>query len=329
MSFIPNKLDDFIYNHNIAQRLKIYNVNYLENLIFYGQNNAGKRTLISGLLNHLSNNNIKRILRTHTLKINNTKVDINFVESAYHFEINLYEYGHYDKHIICEFVKYILSFKNINNLTYKIIVLHYFDKVSHVAQLALRRIIEKSASSGRFILCCENINRIDKPLLSRFIYIRVPKPKIQHMKNYIEITLKKHKKNYSDELINTIITFSGKCIYKINLIIQHYIDNNQIDDNIINENNILLPIVNEINKPNLTSMLTIRKIIYKYLLLNFTPRKIFYSILQYYNSGGLLSIENRVKLNFIASEIDAISNSVKYDIIMLEALILNIKFLLV
>ena len=94
MLFIPSNLDEFIYNNSIAKRLKVYNQNYIDNLIFYGQNNAGKRTLISGLLNHLSNNNIKRNIQTHKLKINNTKVDINFVESNYHFELNLYEYGH-------------------------------------------------------------------------------------------------------------------------------------------------------------------------------------------------------------------------------------------
>ena len=191
MLFIPSNLDEFIYNNSIAKRLKVYNQNYIDNLIFYGQNNAGKRTLISGLLNHLSNNNIKRNIQTHKLKINNTKVDINFVESNYHFELNLYEYGHYDKHIICEFVKYILSYKNINKLSYKIVVLYYFDKVSKVAQLALRRIIEQSYSTGRFILCCENINRVDKALLSRFIYIRVPKPKVPDMEKYIKPNRKK------------------------------------------------------------------------------------------------------------------------------------------
>uniref|UniRef100_A0A6C0B5E2 AAA domain-containing protein n=1 Tax=viral metagenome TaxID=1070528 RepID=A0A6C0B5E2_9ZZZZ len=329
MLVIPSNLDDFIYNKNIANRLKIYNINYLENLIFYGQNNAGKRTLISGLLNHLSGNNIKRNMRTQKLKVNNTKVEINFVESNYHFEINLYEYGHYDKHIICEFVKFILTYKNINKLKFKIVVLHYFDKVSKIAQLALRRIIEKSSDTGRFILCCENINRIDKALLSRFIYIRVPKPKISDMENYITLTLRKYNKTYGPELIKTIIDYSGQCIYKINLIIQHYIDNGQINKNIINETDIIMPIIKEINKPTINSMLNIRKIIYKYLLLNFTPKKLFYAIIKYYNSDEILSIENISKLNFIAAKIDSMANVIKYDIIVLETLILNIKLLMV
>ena len=328
MLFIPSNLDDFVYNASIAKRLKVYNVNYLENLIFFGQNNAGKRTLISGLLNHLSNNNIKRVLKTYKLKINNSKVEINFVESNYHFELNLYEYGHYDKHIICEFVKYILNYKNINELQYKIIVLHYFDKVSKVAQLALRQIIEKSHSTGRFILCCENINGIDAALLSRFVYIRVPKPKINDMEKYIKKTLKKHKKKSTKKIISTIIECSGKCIYKINLIIQHFIDNNRIDNNMIKETEILKPIIQEINTKNLSSMYNLRKIIYKYLLLNFTPKKLFYVIINYYNSTDYLSIEQKQQLNFISANLDTFINVITYDIIILESLILNIKLLL-
>ena len=328
MLCVPASLDEFIYNKDIATRLKVYNVNYLENLIFYGQNNAGKRTLISGLLNHLSNNNIKRNIKSHRLKINNTKVDINFVESSYHFEINLYEYGHYDKHIICEFIKYIISYKTINKLRYKIIVLYYFDKVSKVAQLALRRIIEKSTSTGRFILCCENINKIDHALLSRFMHIRVPKPKKISMEKYIKFNLKKYKKKYNKELIHAIITTGGECVYKINLILQHYIDTDRLDSNIITDNDILQPIIDEIHVRNLSSMLNIRKIIYKYLLLNFTPQNIFYAIIKYYNTSDHLSIEKKNRLNFVASEIDSTADIIKYDIIMLECLILNIKFLL-
>ena len=47
MELVPKNLDDFIYNKNIAKRLKVYNNNFIENLIFFGLNNSGKRTLIS------------------------------------------------------------------------------------------------------------------------------------------------------------------------------------------------------------------------------------------------------------------------------------------
>ena len=248
MNLVPTNLNNFIYNKKIATRLNIYNKNYLENLIFYGQNNSGKRTLIGGLLSKLSDNKgIKRNMKTYKLKINNNKIDINFIESKYHFEINLYEYGHYDKAIICEFFKYVLSYKNISDLSYKVIILHHFDKVSKIAQLALRMIIEKSYKIGRFIICCENINQIDKALLSRFIWVRVPKPNKAAIKDYVTRKLNEAKKN--TKLTSNIVDISDGSIYKTNLILENYIHTGYIDKSlIINELDIIKPIIHEIEK---------------------------------------------------------------------------------
>ena len=329
MFLIPNNLDEFICNSKIAKRLKIYNKEYMENLIFYGGNNCGKRTLITGLLNHLSNNNITRNMRTHKIKINNNKIDINFVESKYHYELNLYEYGHYDKHIVSEFIKYILNYKNITNLDYKIIVLYYFDKVSKTAQRALRRIIEKSYTVGRFILCCEHLTGIDVPLLSRFIHVRVPGPKHEELEKYINITCKKNNKQIDPVLTQHIIELSKNSIYKINLILQHYIVINEITSNIINECDILTPIITEIHKPNLKSIEIKKKIIYKYLLLNFTPASIFKILSSYYIKYEGFSDEQQAKVIKISAELDYFRNNIKYDIFILETFILNIKLLLV
>ena len=79
MELVPKSLDNFIYNKKIAQRLKVYNLNFIENLIFFGLNNSGKRTLIAGLLDHISNNSIVRNLRSYSLKINNNKNTLNLI----------------------------------------------------------------------------------------------------------------------------------------------------------------------------------------------------------------------------------------------------------
>ena len=327
MITVPTNLDDFIYNKKIAKKLKIYSEEYLENLIFYGQNNSGKRTLITALLNNLSNNSIVRNMHTYKLKINNNKIDINFIESKYHFEINLYEYGHYDKNIISEFLKYILSYKSINTFSYKIIVIHHFDKVSKLAQLSLRRTIEKCYNTGRFILCCENINKIDQALLSRCIHIRVPKPKLTEIENYIKIVLTRNAKSFDKKLINSIIEYSNKCIYKVNLILQNYIKIGTIDNNIIQELDIIKPILNEIEKKNFDSLKTIRNILYKYLLLNFTPAMIFLLISNHYEN--YFKGEKKNQFIHISADLNSFINKTKHDIFILEAFIINIKYLLV
>lgn len=326
MELVPKNLDNFIYNKKIAQRLKVYNLNFIENLIFFGLNNSGKRTLIAGLLDHISNNSIVRNLRSYSLKINNNKLEINFIESKYHFEINLYEYGNYDKNIITEFLKYILTFNNVTELKYKIIVIHHFDKVSKTAQLALRRIIEQYHKVGRFILCCENINKIDEALLSRFVYIRVPRPKPEIIKIYITSMLQKFNKLTDKNIVDAILDKSDKCIYKVYLLLYNYIKLGKIENFIIEEESIIQPILVEIERPNLKSMLKIRTIIYRYLLLNFTPTLLFSLIRSYYINK--LPDEKKYKLIAISSTADQFMTSIPYDIFALEFLILNIKHLL-
>ena len=329
MDLVPKTLNDFIYNRNIADILSKYSSNYLENLIFYGQNNSGKRTLISSLLLHLSDENkTMRTMKTYPIKINNNNLSINFIESKYHFEINLYEYGHYDRAIISHFFKYILSYKNISKLNYKIIVLHHFDKVSKVAQLALRRIIEKSHKIGRFIVCCENIGKIDKALLSRFVCIRVPKPKKKIIEKYISHQLKKYNKNYNKKTIKNIIDISDKCIYKINLLLDNYIHTNIIDGKlIIKKKDIIRSLCVEIEKKDIASIEIIRKIVYKYLLLNISPKLLFMYLSDYYNTT-VSNISKKHQLITLNGEIGLIIDKIKYDIFALEYYIIRLKYIL-
>lgn len=50
------------------------------------------------------------------------------------------------------------------------------ESLSRDAQHALRRTMEKYASSCKIILCCESSSRIIDPLRSRCVMIRVPSP---------------------------------------------------------------------------------------------------------------------------------------------------------
>ena len=323
-----HSLDSIKYNHTVAERLKIYNAEYLQNLVFFGQSEHSKRNLITALLHRISGEHIVRTSRTHVIKINNNKVSINFVESPCHFELNLYEYGFYDKHIICEFLKYILTYKNIGKLKYKVIVLFHMDKVSRTAQLALRRIIERQHAVGRFILCCENVARIDKALLSRFIYIRVPIPKKPEIINHIIFTLQSYNKSTTPSIVDKIFSYGCGDPYKTDLILQNYAITGKIDKQLTTLTEIIKPIVDEINKPGLKSISLLRNMIYRYLLLNLTPHKIFNLIFNYYTNHSDLRDEQKLQIINIGAGLDKFHNLLKYDIFILECFILNIKLVL-
>lgn len=324
MDLVPYYFKDFIYHKEIVNRLQTFNRDNISNLVFYGQNNSGKRTLINALINHISGKRISLIrkIRKESIKISNNKVNIEFIETPWHYEINLYEYGHYDKYIITEFFKYILSFKNIN-LNYKLVVLHHFDKITRVAQLALRRIIEKSHEVGRFILCCENIGNIDKPLLSRFESVRVPKPKECDIREFIRIKTKSKKMSIEHE--NEIVLYTNRSIYAVNLLLENYFICGKINkDILLSKEDILKQILIEINKPNLESIITIREIAYKYLLLNLKPYEIFKMLFKYYANSSLdTDIKN--KIIAIAANLDSFSNNIDYDIFILEYFVICLK----
>jgi len=97
---------------------------------------------------------------------------------------------------------------------------------------------------------------------------------------------------------------------------------------IINEVDIIKPILREIEVKDLKSISVIKKIVYKYLLLNISPKTLFLSISSYYNTSDKFMPETIHKLINLTAEIDNIIDKVSYDIFALEYYILNLKYIL-
>ena len=51
----PNNFDDFIINKNKVNILKKFNINNLSNILIYGKENTGKKTLVYNFLKYLYN----------------------------------------------------------------------------------------------------------------------------------------------------------------------------------------------------------------------------------------------------------------------------------
>ena len=85
---IPKKLDDFILNKKVAERLIKYNSRNFLNTIVHGSKFSGKKTLINSLLIHLfRDENLSNKIQNYNIKINNNDVKITCIQSIYHFEI--------------------------------------------------------------------------------------------------------------------------------------------------------------------------------------------------------------------------------------------------
>ena len=273
----PKYLDDFIYHENIIKRLKLTKDEKIINSIFIGLNNSGKKTLINAYLNFMFQTDIhsQKKLCNYELKIGNNTVNIEYLSSSYHFELNLYEFGFYDKNVITDFIQNIVKYKSINLGKLKIIVINHFDKITKQAQLALRRIVEKALNTTRFILCCESLAKVDKSILSRFQIYRIPKPSFKDTKKYISNVLEKKQIQFSDKIIESIQQRTNNDIYKINIELDYIINNNSVEKQLITYDDMFIkPIIDQIYLNNIQSLYVIKELIYKYLLINIKPRQI-------------------------------------------------------
>jgi DNA polymerase III delta prime subunit len=95
--------------------------------------------------------------------------------------------GNNDRFIMQDIIKEMASNRNIaaiagggekkaSGAQFKTVVLMEVDRLSRQAQAALRRTMEKYASSCRLILCCNSQSKVIEPVRSRCLGIRVGAP---------------------------------------------------------------------------------------------------------------------------------------------------------
>lgn len=331
----PLFLDDFIIHRDIADRLKLINDD-IPNIVFCGLKNSGKKVLCNALINNIFNTNIytQKFMNKYEIKISGNTVNIEYVYSQYHYEINLYEYGLYDRNVITEFIQNLIQYKTVNEHK-RIIVLNHFDKITVSAQMALRRILEIYHETCRFILIVDNISKLESAILSRFIIVRVPVPNEIELREYIKNEIKS---GYTKKLEDKIVELCDNDMYKLNHILSS--DNEEKMGNIEkmielfsndskNYNSHMELIFVEIDKPDLLSMGAIRSYLYNMILLNISTIKIFNSIFEHYFNSNKLDIDRKLYLVNIASSISHKIDLVEHDLIALEFFILKVKKLLI
>lgn len=184
----PKNLDQIINQKEIITGLKnlLNKPNELPHLLFTGAAGIGKTTTALCLAREILGDSWKR----DTLELNaSDERGIKMVRER-----------------VKEFASIMkLSLNQIENeRPFKIIILDEADEMTSEAQTALRRIIEDSSKTTRFIFICNYLSHIIEPIQSRCVVFRFSKVPVDEVVGYLKIICK-----------NEEIKFDEKALYKI------------------------------------------------------------------------------------------------------------------
>lgn len=163
-----------------------YENNNVPNIIFYGENGAGKKTILRNFVETIFSKN-KELMKDYVMYVNCSHgKGIKFVRE----ELKCFAKTHVN---------------TFNGKIFKIIVLLNADKLSFDAQSAIRRCIELFSGNTRFFIVVEDKSKLMKPILSRFCEIYVQREEttrclLESYKNSRYECLKKEMKEINSQM---------------------------------------------------------------------------------------------------------------------------------
>ncbi len=184
----PKNLDEVVGLHEIVASLKAFmkKPQTMPHLMFAGIPGTGKTTLALCIAHELFGPNWK----SFTLELNAS--DERGIDTV--------------RERIKDFSRY--SRTGFGNASFALIVLDECDQMTGPAQTALRRIMETSSRTSRFILICNQSSKIIEPIQSRCAIFRFSRLDKQAMKEQLQCIAKKEKVTLTPEAADGIVNFA-------------------------------------------------------------------------------------------------------------------------
>jgi replication factor C small subunit len=199
----PKNLDQVINQKEIIKGLKnlLHKPNELPHLLFAGAAGIGKTTTALCLAREILGESWKR----DTLELNaSDERGIKMVRER-----------------VKEFASIMrISFDQTENVRpFKIIILDEADEMTAEAQTALRRIIEDSSKTTRFIFICNYISHIIEPIQSRCVIFRFSKVPIEEVVRHLESICKNEEIQFDEKALYAICEHTnGDLRHSINIL---------------------------------------------------------------------------------------------------------------
>lgn len=216
ISFFEDKplVEDLHFSNDFIEKISKWKPDELINLLIYGGNGNGKTTQIYALLASIFD---KRVYDLKNVTFEEDRKVMNYKASIYHIEIDPSQLGSNDRLFIQTFLKLYIETRNIGLNIPKIILFKNANLLSKYAQMQLRKIIESSSITARFIFEVSSISDFAKPLLSRCLMVKIKIPKIDDVKLCIKNFCLKKGYEIDEKIIDDIINDSNKIMLNLNL----------------------------------------------------------------------------------------------------------------
>ena len=106
-----------------------------------------------------------------------------------------------------------------DNVSFRIIILDEADEMTSEAQTALRRIIEDSSKTTRFIIICNYLSQIIQPIQSRCVVFRFMRLAKEDVIGYLKMICEKEGVKYEEKALSQIYgATSGDLRHSINIL---------------------------------------------------------------------------------------------------------------
>lgn len=184
----PKNLNEVVDLHDIVESLKAFmrNPRTMPHLMFAGIPGTGKTTLALCIAHELFGPNWK----SFTLELNAS--DERGIDTV--------------RERVKDFSRYSRS--GFGDIPFALIILDECDQMTGPAQTALRRIMETSSRTSRFILICNQSSKIIEPIQSRCAIFRFSRLDKQAMKEQLQCIAKKENVKLQPEAAERIVDFS-------------------------------------------------------------------------------------------------------------------------
>lgn len=184
-------------------------------ILLYGADISILKLYVISILESIFKTTIKTKTKSYDFMNGTTKSSAQYQHSDYHLEINLELLGSGEKQFITEFIYHNIGNTRHINQPKHIVVLHHLSCMSSISQYSLRRPLELYANNILFIFTSPSLNKVEKALTSRFMFVQCSIPD-ENMERFIDVFMKDKQiddeveLNPNDTISHNILRLSSK-----------------------------------------------------------------------------------------------------------------------